>query len=104
MTWENSYGHRMPKSVGIRSGIRNQQRRTTALEIKRNGSQPPGKGPAEWFTGGVRVDRAAQRRVVPTGREALGRGLASTAVTQIAIAEALNGKVVDWIEHVSDEQ
>jgi len=22
----------------------------------------------------------------------------------IAIAEALNGKVVDWMEHVSDEQ
>jgi hypothetical protein len=56
MTWENSHGHRMPKSVGIRSGIRNQQRRTTAMEIKRNGSQPSGKGPAEWFTGGVRID------------------------------------------------
>src|SRR5215204_2034313 len=27
------------------------------MEIKRNGSQPSGKGPAEWFTGSVRVDR-----------------------------------------------
>jgi len=26
------------------------------MEIKRNGSQPSGKGPAEWFTGAVRID------------------------------------------------
>ena len=26
------------------------------MEIKRNGSQPSGKGPAEWFTGNVRMD------------------------------------------------
>jgi len=26
------------------------------MEIKRNGSQPSGKGPAEYFTGNVRVD------------------------------------------------
>ena len=26
------------------------------MEIKRNGSQPSAKGPAEWFTGVVRVD------------------------------------------------
>src|SRR4051794_35466654 len=26
------------------------------MEIKRNGSQPSSKGPAEWFTGAVRVD------------------------------------------------
>jgi hypothetical protein len=25
-------------------------------------------------------------------------------MTHIAIAQALNGKVVDWMEHVSDEQ
>jgi quercetin dioxygenase-like cupin family protein len=28
----------------------------------------------------------------------------TTAMTHIAIQEALNGKVVDWMEHVSDEQ
>jgi quercetin dioxygenase-like cupin family protein len=28
----------------------------------------------------------------------------STAVTHIAIQEALDGEVVDWMEHVSDEQ
>src|ERR1700744_6149021 len=26
------------------------------MEIKRNGSQPSGKGPADWFTGAVRID------------------------------------------------
>ena len=26
------------------------------MEIKRAGSQPSGKGPAEWFTGAVRID------------------------------------------------
>jgi quercetin dioxygenase-like cupin family protein len=26
------------------------------METKRNGSQPSGKGPAEWFTGTVRLD------------------------------------------------
>jgi hypothetical protein len=28
----------------------------------------------------------------------------STAMTHIAIQEQLDGKVVDWLEHVSDEQ
>ena len=28
----------------------------------------------------------------------------TTAMTHIAIQEALNGKAVDWMEHVSDEQ
>ena len=26
------------------------------MDIKRSGSQPSGKGPAEWFTGVVRID------------------------------------------------
>ena len=30
------------------------------MEITRNGSQPSGKGPAEWFTGAVRIDRLIQ--------------------------------------------
>ena len=29
---------------------------------------------------------------------------ATTAMTHIAIAEALDGKVVDWMEQVGDEQ
>ncbi|MFS8111894.1 cupin domain-containing protein [Rhizobium jaguaris] len=128
------------------------------MEIKRNGSQPSGKGPADWFTGTVRVDplfqangptRAAGACVTfePGARTAwhthpvgqtlivtagLGRvqreggpieeirpgdvvrfapgekhwhgASPTTAMTHIAIQEHLDGKVVDWMEHVSDEQ
>jgi quercetin dioxygenase-like cupin family protein len=31
------------------------------MEIKRNGTQPSMKGPAEWFTGNVRIDSSFQR-------------------------------------------
>jgi quercetin dioxygenase-like cupin family protein len=31
-------------------------KREFLMDIKRNGSQPSGKGPAEWFTGTVRID------------------------------------------------
>ena len=30
------------------------------MDIKGNGSQPSGKGPAEWFTGTVRIDPLIQ--------------------------------------------
>ena len=30
------------------------------MDIKRSGSQPSGKGPAEWFTGSVRIDTLFQ--------------------------------------------
>lgn len=129
------------------------------MEIKRNGSQPSGKGPAEWFTGTVRIDPLFQApdpaRVVgasvtfePGARTAwhthpLGQTLIvtsgvgwtqcwggpkeeiragdviwcppshkhwhgatpTTAMSHIAIQEhAGDGKVVDWMEKVSDEQ
>jgi quercetin dioxygenase-like cupin family protein len=32
-----------------------------AMEITRSGSQPSAKGPAEWFTGNVRIDAPFQR-------------------------------------------
>src|SRR5204862_6586152 len=32
------------------------QRKELNMEIKRSGSQPSGKGPADWFTGTVRID------------------------------------------------
>lgn len=126
--------------------------------IQRNGSQPSSKGPAEWFTGTVRIDplfsthppaRAAAAAVTfePGARTAwhthpLGQTLIvvsgsgrvqfsggpveeirpgdvvwfppgekhwhgagpTTAMTHIAIQEALDGKVVEWMEHVTDEQ
>jgi quercetin dioxygenase-like cupin family protein len=128
------------------------------MDIKRNGSQPSAIGPAEYFTGTVRLDSpfrgTAPARVggaivtfEPGARTAwhthpLGQTLivtfgfgwtqreggqveeiragdivwfepgekhwhgaaSSTAMTHIAIAEALDGKVVDWLEKVSDEQ
>ena len=128
------------------------------MEIKRNGSQPSGKGPADWFTGTVRIDPLFQPRVParaaaasvtfePGARTAwhthpLGQTLIVTAgvgrvqvwdgpieevrpgdviwfppgekhwhgaaptsaMSHIAIQEALDGKVVEWLEHVTDEQ
>ena len=128
------------------------------MDIKRNGSRPSAKGPAEWFTGTVRIDplfqapdpaRVAGANVTfePGARTAwhthpLGQTLIvtfglgrvqreggpieeirpgdviwfppgekhwhgaspTTAMTHIAIQEALDGKVVDWMEQVSDAQ
>ena len=128
------------------------------MEIKRSGSQPSGKGQAEYFTGEVRIDPLFQAtepaRVLgaavtfePGARTAwhthpLGQTLIvtfgcgrvqreggpieeiragdivwfspgekhwhgaapTTAVTHIAIAEALDGKVVEWMEKVSGGQ
>ena len=145
----------------IRSALSHRARQESkekTMDIKRNGSQPSGKGPADWFTGTVRIDplfaAPAPARVTgasvtfePGARTAwhthplgqtlivtagLGRvqreggpiedirpgdvvwfspgekhwhGAApTTAMTHIAIAEAQNGKVVDWMEHVSDAE
>ena len=128
------------------------------MEIMRNGSQPSTKGPAEWFTGTVRVDplfqahdpsrtsgayvtfepgaRAAwhkhpfgQTLIVTAGRglvqrrggpiEEIGPGdvvwippdeehwhgaTPSSALTHIAIQEQFEGKAVDWLDKVTDEQ
>src|SRR5437016_4020024 len=128
------------------------------MEIKRSGSQPSAKGPAEFFTGNVRIDplfqaagparaRSASVTFEPGARTAWhthpagqalivthGCGLVqswggtikiirpgdvvscppgekhwhgaspTTAMTHIAIQEELNGKVVEWMEKVTDEQ
>jgi quercetin dioxygenase-like cupin family protein len=128
------------------------------MEIKRVGSRPSEKGPADWFTGTVRMDRlfeaAEPARVAgasvtfePGARTAwhshpLGQTLivtagcgraqrwggpveeirpgdvvwispgekhwhgaaATTAMTHLAIQEKLDGKMVDWMEPVSDAQ
>ncbi len=128
------------------------------MEITRNGSQPSGKGPSDWFTGTVRIDplfaandarqgAAAAVTFEPGARTAwhthpLGQTLivtagyghvqreggpiedirpgdvvwfepgekhwhgasSKTAMTHIAIQENLEGKVVDWMEHVTDSQ
>jgi quercetin dioxygenase-like cupin family protein len=131
---------------------------TTELVIQRAGAQPSTKGPADRFTGMVRVDPLFPARdpgrtsggsvtFEPGARSAwhthplgqilivtagVGRvqqwgGLAqeirpgdivwippgvkhwhgaapTTAMTHIAIQEHVDGKVVDWMEKVSDEQ
>jgi quercetin dioxygenase-like cupin family protein len=128
------------------------------MQIMRAGSRPSGKGPADWFTGTVRIDplfsppdpaRVAGALVTfePGARTAwhthpLGQTLIvtagcgraqrlggpveeirpgdvvwfapgekhwhgaapGTAVSHIAIQEKLDGKVVDWMEQVADEQ
>jgi quercetin dioxygenase-like cupin family protein len=128
------------------------------MEIKRNCSQASRQGPADWFTGVVRIDtpfqaseparvggaivtfepgaRTAwhthplgQTLIVTSGRGRVQReggpvedvhpgdvvwfppgekhwhgASPTTAMTHIAIAEALDGKSVDWMEKVSDEQ
>ena len=128
------------------------------MDIVRSGSQPSERGPADWFTGAVRIDSRFQRQAPariggatvtfePGARTAwhthpLGQTLIvtagcgraqreggpveelragdlvwfapgekhrhgaapATAMTHIAIAEALDGKTVEWLEHVTDEQ
>ena len=128
------------------------------MEILRAGSRPSGKGPADWFTGTVRVDplfnafeptrvQGAHVTFEPGGRTAwhthpLGQTLIVTfglgraqrwggpieeirpgdvvwfapgekhwhgaspaaAMSHFAIQEVKDGKAVDWLEHVSDEQ
>lgn len=128
------------------------------MKISHNGSRPSNKGPADWFTGAVRIDMlfqpeapartsAATVTFDPGARTAwhthpLGQTLivtsglgwaqceggpveeirpgdvvwfppgvrhwhgasASVAMSHIAINEALEGKVVEWMEKVSDEQ
>jgi quercetin dioxygenase-like cupin family protein len=128
------------------------------MDIKKSGSQPSGKGPAEYFTGNVRIDPLFQApdpaRVTsalvtfePGARTAwhthpLGQTLivtsgcgwaqrlggpveelrpgdviwfplgekhwhgatATTGMTHIAIQERLDGKAVEWLEKVTDEE
>jgi quercetin dioxygenase-like cupin family protein len=111
------------------------------MDIKRSGSQPSGKGPAEYFTGTVRIDplfQAAEPGRVAAASVTLivtaGLGLAqhhggpievirpgdvvsfapgekhwhgataTTAMTHMAIQERLDGRTVDWLEHVSDDE
>jgi quercetin dioxygenase-like cupin family protein len=134
------------------------QTEQTNMEIKRVGLQPSNKGPADWFTGTVRIDPLFQPNAParvsgasvtfepgartawhthPLGQNLIvtaGSGWAqseggpveeihpgdvvwfppgekhwhgatpTTAMTHIAIQEALDGKAVDWLEKVSDEQ
>lgn len=120
------------------------------MKIQRNGSTPSRKGPAETFTGDVRIDsffqaeepgraggaivtfepgarthwhthplgqtlivtsgvgwtqiRAGDVVWCPCQRRHWHGATASTAMAHVAIAEALDGKSVEWMEPVTDEQ
>ena len=65
------------------------------VSITRSGSQPSRQGSSENFTGAVRVYSLFH---------AQDGARATTTMTHIAIQEQLDGKVVDWLEKVSDEQ
>jgi len=128
------------------------------MEIKRSGSRPSRPGPADYFTGTVRLDPLFQApdpsRVggnsvtfepgartawhthplgqtlivtfgcgwtqreggpieeirpgdvvsVPPGEKHWHGATPTTAMTHIAIQETIDGRAVDWLEKVSDEQ
>jgi quercetin dioxygenase-like cupin family protein len=128
------------------------------MDIARGGSRPSGKGPAEWFTGAVRIDplfeaaapaRAAGAAVtfepgartawhthplgqtliviagcgwtqrwggpreeirpgdvvwIPPGEKHWHGATATNGMTHIAVHEKLDGKTVDWLEQVTDDQ
>jgi len=65
------------------------------MTIQRIGSRASQKAPAEHFTGSVTVgpNEKHWHAAAPT-----------TAMTHIAIQEALDGKAVEWLEKVTDEQ
>ncbi len=76
------------------------------MELKRAGSQPSQKGPAEFFTGTVRIDPLnappSPARTM-TAYVTFEPGARSAWHTQ-PLGQTLNGKGVDWLQKVSDEE
>jgi 4-carboxymuconolactone decarboxylase len=79
----------------------------------RASSQPPRSAPAETFTGTGRVQRwgdpveeIRQGDIVwiPPGQKHWHGASANAAMTNIAIAEQLDGKSTVWMEKVTDAQ
>jgi quercetin dioxygenase-like cupin family protein len=63
-----------------------------------------GRGWAQHEGGPVEEIRLGDVVWFPPGEKHWHGATPTTAMTHIAIQEALNGKVVDWMEHVSDQQ
>ena len=63
-----------------------------------------GCGWAQRWGGPVEEIRPGDVIWIPPGEKHWHSATAVTAVTHIAIQEQLNGKAVDWMEQVSDEQ
>jgi quercetin dioxygenase-like cupin family protein len=130
----------------------------THMDLKRVGSQPSNKGPADWFTGTVRIDPLFQPNApartagacvtfepgartawhthplgqtlivtagcgraqrwggpieeirpgdviwFPPGEKHWHGAAPNTAMSHLAIQEQLDGKVVEWLEQVTDAQ
>jgi 4-carboxymuconolactone decarboxylase len=63
-----------------------------------------GIGWVQQWGGPVQVIRTGDVVWIPAGVKHWHGATPTTTMTHIAIQEALNGKVVDWMEKVSDEQ
>jgi hypothetical protein len=84
------------------------------MQITRVGTTPSMVGPADWFTGNVRVVQRAGAPIEQVrpgdvvffeGGEKHWHGASSqVGMTHIAITEVLDGKAVDWLEPVTDEE
>jgi len=63
-----------------------------------------GCGRAQRWGGPIEEIRPGDVIWIPPGEKHWHGATATTAMTHIAIQEQLNGKAVDWMEKVSDEQ
>ena len=63
-----------------------------------------GCGRAQRWGGPIEEIRPGDVISIPPGEKHWHGAAATTAVTHIAIQEQLNGKAVEWMEKVSDEQ
>ncbi len=63
-----------------------------------------GSGLAQSFDGPVRQIRAGDVVWIAPGEKHWHGAGPSTAMTHVAMQEALDGVAVEWLEHVTDEQ
>ena len=61
-------------------------------------------GRVQQWNGPMQEIRPGDTVWIPPGVKHWHGAAATTAMSHIAIAEALDGKVVDWLEQVSDAQ
>src|SRR5438093_566172 len=64
----------------------------------------PGCGRAQCSGGPVEVIRPGDVVWFPPGEKHWHGAAPTTTMTHVAIQEQLDGKAVDWLEHVTDEQ
>jgi quercetin dioxygenase-like cupin family protein len=63
-----------------------------------------GRGRAQSVGGPIHEFRAGDTVWIPPGEKHWHGAAPDTAMVHIAMQEALDGKAVDWLEHVTDEQ